>query len=130
MNPSDRKQRRSRIAGCSALQRSKTPTSKAISRLQNTVYREMYRLEAQQPGSEMGLALALLRVIVASQRLADREEFGDWLKEICPMALKMIEDGLDLYSECPPGPRSPLPISDIMLFATILEEKSTSEDAS
>jgi hypothetical protein len=66
----------------------------------------MYRLEAQLPGSEMGLALALLRVIVASQQqIDDRDDFGNWLKAICPIVLKMIEDGLDRYSECPPAPK-------------------------
>jgi hypothetical protein len=87
------------MAACIALPRCETPASKAINRLQDSVYREMYRLEAQQPGSEMGLALALLRVTVASQRLADRQEFGDWLKEICPIALKMIENSLDRYTD-------------------------------
>jgi hypothetical protein len=105
MNRSSRRQRGRRTEDSSLLPEFKAPTTTAINRLQDTVYRQMYRLEARQPGSEMGLALALLRVIVASQRLTDRRELGDWLKEICPIALKMIEDGLDRYSECSPGPR-------------------------
>lgn len=76
------------------------PDLSRINRLKDDVYREMYRLEARQPGSEMALALALLRMMVASQHCPRREDFTGWLKEICPVALKMIEDGLDRYSAC------------------------------
>jgi hypothetical protein len=89
-----------------ASQHSRPAPSRTVNRLKDAVYREMYRLEAQQPGSEMGLALALLRVIVASQQSVDREEdFKDWIKEISPIALKMIEKGLDQYIGCSPAPR-------------------------
>lgn len=100
MNRSGREQRARRTGESGILPQSKTVASKSINRLQDAVYREMYRLEARQPGSEMGLALALLRVIVASQQSTDREGVGDWLQEICPIALKMIEDGLQRYGEC------------------------------
>lgn len=97
--------RRETNANAGASRQSRAATSRTIDRLKDAVYREMYRLEAQQPGSEMGLAIALLRSIVASQRLIDWTDFGDWLKEICPIALKMIENGLGRYSERTPCPR-------------------------
>lgn len=105
MNRSGREQRARRTGDSGILPQSKTPASKSVDRLQDAVYHEMYRLEARQPGSEMGLALALLRVIVASQRSTDQQEVGAWLREICPMVLKMIEDGLKRYSNCPQGAR-------------------------
>lgn len=105
MDRSGREQRAGPTKDSGSLPQSKTVISKSLNRLQDTVYREMYRLEARQPGSEMGLALALLRLIVASQRSTDRQEFGVWLGEICPIALKMIEDGLDRYRECSHGAR-------------------------
>ena len=101
-----RHSRRATTPSAKALPQFAAAKSRAIDRLQDAVYREMYRLEAQLPGSEMGLALALLRVIVASQQqIDDRDDFGNWLKEICPIVLKMIEDGLDRRSECPPAPK-------------------------
>lgn len=94
MNRSGREQRAGPTGDSGVLPESKTVASRSIHRLQDAVYRQMYRLEARQPGSEMGLALALLRGIVASQRSTDSEGFGLWLQEICPIALKMIEDSL------------------------------------
>lgn len=52
----------------------------------------------------MGLALALLRAMVESEKMANREEIREWLKAICPHCLKMIEGALDEYSRyatCP-----------------------------
>ncbi|MGH9561399.1 MAG: hypothetical protein ACRD3S_08085 [Terracidiphilus sp.] len=83
------------------LPQSAAATSRVIRRLQDAVYREMYRLEDRQPGSEMGLALALLRVIVASQRFTMREDIEIWLREICPVALKMIENSLECCNQSP-----------------------------
>ena len=87
-------------ASARELPNSPAASSRIITRLQDAVYREMYRLEARQPGSELGLALALLRIIVASQKLPGRDENRKWLKEICPVALKMIDDSLDSFGEC------------------------------
>lgn len=63
-------------------------------RLKDDVYREMLLLEANRPGAEMGLALALLRAVVQSGSLIDRDDFGEWLRAVCPMGLHMIEDSL------------------------------------
>ncbi len=77
-----------------------TAQSRKSNRLQDAVYREMFLLESKRPGSEMGLALALLRAMVESDRMANRDEIREWLKTICPHCLKMIESALDKYSAC------------------------------
>jgi hypothetical protein len=74
--------------------------SRKSNRLQDDVYREMFLLESKRPGSEMGLALALLRAMVESEKMANREEIREWLKNICPHCLKMIESALDEYFSC------------------------------
>jgi len=71
-------------------------------RLQDAVYREIFLLESRKPGAEMGLALALLRAMAASDQMANREEIRDWLATICPYCLKMIESALDEYGACAP----------------------------
>lgn len=69
-------------------------------RLKDDVYREMFRLEVDRPGSEMGLALALLRAVIRFQSLPQESEFGEWLKMICPIGLRMIEEALQEHSIC------------------------------
>ena len=74
---------------------------KEESRLQQTgafmddVYREMFHLEAKRPGAEMGLALALLRAWVAAGMPAEKNKDWGWLKTLCPICLRMIEESLD-----------------------------------
>jgi len=68
--------------------------SRKLNRLQDEIYREMFLLESKRPGSEIRLALALLRAIVASERMTNREELRNWLATICPRCLQMIEDAL------------------------------------
>lgn len=68
------------------------------------VYREMYQLEAGRPGAEMALALALLRARVAADRPSEKHKDWNWLKTVCPICLKMIEDSL-----CRCGARVSLP---------------------
>lgn len=63
-------------------------------RLMDEVYREMYLLESGRPGAEMGLALALLRARVASDLAPERREDWEWLRTVCPLCLKMIEESL------------------------------------
>jgi hypothetical protein len=60
----------------------------------DVVYREMFQLEADRPGAEMGLALALLRAHVAADRPSERCNDWEWLKAVCPICLSMIEDSL------------------------------------
>jgi hypothetical protein len=66
-----------------------------IHRLMDEVYREMFRLEAGYPGAEMGLALALLHAWAAADFRAAHCADWEWLRTICPMGLKMIEDSLN-----------------------------------
>jgi hypothetical protein len=68
---------------------------KMSNHLKDEVYREMLLLESERPGSEMGLALALLRAVVQSGRAPDPGEFGEWLRVVCPVGLKMIETALE-----------------------------------
>jgi hypothetical protein len=52
----------------------------------------MYLLETHRPGSEISLAIALLRTIVQADTLTDRKEIYRWLRTICPIGLRMLED--------------------------------------
>jgi hypothetical protein len=61
-------------------------------RLKDEVYRQMYLLETHRPGSEISLAIALLRTIVQADTLTDRKEIYRWLRTICPIGLQMLED--------------------------------------
>jgi hypothetical protein len=71
-----------------------------MNHLKDEVYREMLRLEIHRPGSEMGLALALLRAIVQSDSFFDRADFSEWLKTVCPLGLGMIEEALGASTQC------------------------------
>lgn len=64
-------------------------------RLQDEVYREMYLLESRRPGSEMALALALLRAWNQSESLPQSDDIKLWLRKICPLCVRMIEDSLE-----------------------------------
>jgi hypothetical protein len=70
-------------------------------RLQDEVYREMFLLESNRPGSEMGLALALLHAVVEADSLPHDSEIRRWLKTVYPIALRMIESSLDRGGKCP-----------------------------
>lgn len=48
----------------------------------------------------MGLALALLRAMVESEKVTNRDEIREWLTGICPLCLKMIEGALYNYPAC------------------------------
>lgn len=76
-----------------------------INRLKDDVYREMLLLEVQRPGSEMGLALALLRAVVQAESLLGREDIRDWLKAVCPVGLGMIEAALREGQGCGSAPQ-------------------------
>ena len=71
-----------------------------MNRLKDEVYREMLLLEVNRPGSEMGLALAMLRAIVQADAFSDHEGFGEWLRTVCPLGLHMIEESLGESSRC------------------------------
>ena len=78
----------------------KSPQTRQANRLKDEVYREMFLLESNRPGSEMGLALALLRAIVQSEAFRNQEEFQKWLRTICPIGLHLIEASLEESSKC------------------------------
>ena len=71
-------------------------------RLIDEVYREMYLLESRRPGSEMGLALALLQAWNETDSLPQDDEVKVWLRQVCPLCLRMIEDSLDKGGACWP----------------------------
>jgi hypothetical protein len=60
-------------------------------RLKDEVYRQMFRLEADRPGADLALAIALLRGWLASFSEPGVPESTEWLKKICPICLRMIE---------------------------------------
>jgi len=62
--------------------------------LKDEVYRQMFRLEEGRPGSEMGLALALLRAWIAADSKPGGAKNWDWLRKISPICLQMIETAL------------------------------------
>ena len=66
-------------------------SSKQSERLKDEVYRQMYRLEAGRTGSELALALALLRAWISLESEADWLQVREWLMKICPICLTMIE---------------------------------------
>jgi hypothetical protein len=71
-----------------------------MNRLKDEVYREMLLLEVNRPGSEMGLALALLRALVQFDSFSDRQDFAGWLRTVCPLGLHMIETALGEGPKC------------------------------
>lgn len=58
-------------------------------RLKDEVYRHMFRLEAQRPGAEMDLAIALLQAWMAPCSSAGCGR--QWLRQICPVCLAMLQ---------------------------------------
>jgi hypothetical protein len=66
-------------------------SSKRSVRLKDEVYRQMYKLEASRPGSDMALAVALLRAWIASDSEADIPQEREWLTKISSICLSMIE---------------------------------------
>ena len=60
-------------------------------RLQDEVYRQVFRLEAHRQGAELDLSVALLRAWQAADGAASQDHEWLWLKNICPICIKMIE---------------------------------------
>lgn len=71
--------------------RKKSIGIRRVNRLMDEVYRQMFLLEERRPGSELGLALALLRAWVAADTIHEGSEEWAWIKKICPVCLEMIE---------------------------------------
>jgi hypothetical protein len=55
----------------------------------------MFRLEEFRPGAEIRLALALLRAWMEAGHKAPRENHREWLNQISPICLQMIEKAAD-----------------------------------
>jgi hypothetical protein len=72
--------------------RKNSTRSRRMNRLMDEVYRQMFLLEERRPGSELGLALALLRAWVAAETRRKGGEEWAWLKKICPLCLEMIDE--------------------------------------
>ena len=72
-------------------------------RAKDEVYRQMFRLEENRPGAEIGLALALLRAWLTAESNSESGLERVWLKNISPICLQMIETALqatDTVSPC------------------------------
>lgn len=76
-------------------QRKSNEGTRRRNRLKDEVYRQMLLLEMRRPGAEMGLALALLRAWVAAGTRSRTRRDWSWLRDACPICLKMIEDSLN-----------------------------------
>jgi len=74
--------------------RSNKPSSNQGEQLKDEVYRQMFRLEENRPGAEMGLALALVRAWLTSDSKPESGEERDWLKKVSSICLQMIETAL------------------------------------
>lgn len=83
---------------------SRVAQTRKMNHLKDEVYREMLLLEMNRPGSEMGLALALLRAVVESGSFCDQEDFGKWLRTVCSLGLQIIEGSLGEASKCKLSP--------------------------
>ena len=60
-------------------------------RLKDEVYRQMFRLEANRPGADLDLAIALLRGWLASYSEPEVPKLREWLNKVCPICLLMVE---------------------------------------
>jgi hypothetical protein len=62
--------------------------------LKDEVYRQMFRLEEGRSGSELGLAIALLRAWIATDSKPEGAENRKWLGKVSPICLQMIDTAL------------------------------------
>lgn len=77
-----------------------TAESRKEDRLKDEVYRQMYLVESHRPGSEIKLAIALLRAVVHVESTPGCQDISAWLKTICPIGLRMLEASPDNRSQC------------------------------
>jgi hypothetical protein len=69
------------------------PGHSKTAQLKDEVYRQMFRLEENRRGADMGLALALLRAWIATSTRPENAD-RDWLVRLSPICLQMIEAAL------------------------------------
>lgn len=66
-------------------------SARTVDRLQDRVYRQMFRLEADPSGADLPLAMALLDSWIALEELPPESEPRLWLRRICPLCVRMIQ---------------------------------------
>jgi hypothetical protein len=72
-------------------------------KLKDEVYRQMFRLEANRPGADLALAIALLRGWLAAYSEHENTKLREWLNKVCPICMRMIEaarQGHDAGKHC------------------------------
>jgi len=74
--------------------RSSRPRHFRTGRIEDEVYRQMFRLEERRSGAEIGLALALLRAWLDMESKPASCGERDWLKKVSPLCMEMIEAAL------------------------------------
>jgi hypothetical protein len=67
----------------------------STAQLKDEVYRQMFRLEEGRSGSELGLALALLRAWIATDSKLEGAGNRKWLSKVSPICLQMIATALN-----------------------------------
>jgi len=73
--------------------------------LKDEVYRQMFRLEEGCSGSDVGLALALLRAWIANDSKPEGAGDRNWLRKVSPICLQMIETALKADAAAHPSAR-------------------------
>jgi hypothetical protein len=71
--------------------RPNNPRRDHCDKVKDEVYRQMFRLEANRPGADLDLAIALLRGWLASYSEPEVPKLREWLNKVCPICLLMIE---------------------------------------
>jgi len=66
---------------------------KAKERLQDEIYRQMFRVEARLPAADLDLAMTLVRAWLAVETEPANSDLRTWLGVVSPLSLEMI-DGL------------------------------------
>jgi hypothetical protein len=71
---------------------------KANERLQDEVYRQMFRAEARVPAADLDLAMTLVRAWLAVQEEPANSDLRIWLAVVSPLCLQII-DSLRIHDE-------------------------------
>ncbi len=64
---------------------------KANERLQDEVYRQMFRAESRVPAADLDLAMILVRAWLAVQKEPANSDLHIWLAVVSPLCLQMID---------------------------------------